>query len=88
MAHKNGKNIFPDELLKEIQKYIDGENIYIPKKEIKRTWGIKTGIKEELIQRNRQMQTLFHTGTSIEELTFLYGLSESTVKKIVYRKTE
>ncbi len=86
MAHKNGKDIFPDELLQEIQNYIDGENVYIPKKDLKRTWGEKTGIKDELIQRNSQMRKLFQTGTTIDELAFLYGLSEYTVKKIVYQK--
>ncbi len=39
MKYKNAQDIFPDELLKEIQKYADGETIYIPKIQAKKQWG-------------------------------------------------
>lgn len=32
MKYKNAKDIFPDEILREIMKYVDGQYIYIPKK--------------------------------------------------------
>ena len=34
MKYKNAKDIFPDEILREIMKYVDGQYIYIPKKKI------------------------------------------------------
>ena len=39
MQYKNGKDIFPERLLKQIQKYVSGELIYIPSLEKKKDWG-------------------------------------------------
>jgi hypothetical protein len=36
MSYKNGKDFLPASLLKQLQDYIQGEIIYIPKKEQKR----------------------------------------------------
>ena len=36
MRYRNASDIFPDELLKEIQKYSAGELIYIPEKSEKK----------------------------------------------------
>lgn len=88
MSHKNGKDIFPPELLKEIQKYINGENVYIPRKNDHARWGEKSGIRQELILRNKQIRTMFKNGTSIEELSFVFGLSIYTIKKIIYSKVK
>ena len=41
MAYKNIKEILPANLLKEVQKYIDGEYIYIHVKLIIRNFGVK-----------------------------------------------
>ena len=38
MKYKNASHVLPDELLKEIQKYVEGEAIYIPKQEEKKRW--------------------------------------------------
>ena len=35
MKYRNASEIFPDELLREIQKYSSGELVYIPEKEEK-----------------------------------------------------
>ena len=29
-THKNAREILPDQLLKELQKYVSGETLYIP----------------------------------------------------------
>ena len=31
MKYKNAKNIFPDDILEELQKYVQGEYVYILK---------------------------------------------------------
>lgn len=36
MKYRNASEIFPDELLREIQKYSSGELVYIPEKEEKK----------------------------------------------------
>ncbi|WML42394.1 hypothetical protein RCG19_20310 [Neobacillus sp. OS1-2] len=40
MKYVNASNILPDKLLAEIQKYVQGETLYIPKPEkTYRKWG-------------------------------------------------
>lgn len=86
MSHKNGRDVFPPELLKEIQKYVDGENVYIPRNDNHTKWGEKSGARQELIRRNNQMRSMFKNGTTIDELSYIFGLSVYTIKKIVYSK--
>lgn len=45
MKYENGKDIFPEKLLKQIQKYAAGKVIYIPAGDTKRTWGETSGYK-------------------------------------------
>jgi len=77
--------VFPESLLTEIQKYIQGEIVYIPKlKDDYKKWGDNTGAKKTIAQRNDNMVKAFRAGTSILQLAEIYGLAEDTVKKIVY----
>lgn len=39
MKYRKASDIFPDELLREIQKYSSGELIYIPKATDRENWG-------------------------------------------------
>ena len=43
MKYRNASEIFPDELLQEIQKYTSGELVYIPEKEKRKEWGSASG---------------------------------------------
>lgn len=67
MKYKNAKNILPKELLTEIQKYIQGDIIYIPIQGEKTSWGKKSGYKEALNNRNKQ----------------IFNLSKSSILKII-----
>ncbi len=44
MSYLRAEEILPKEVLELIQQYIDGESIYIPRKE-KRDWGSGTDTK-------------------------------------------
>ena len=69
----------------EIQKYIQGSQIYIPKKNKKRLgWGQKNGTREKLNIRNAKIQALKKAGKSVEELAGMYNLSTDSIRKIVY----
>lgn len=85
LSYINGKNVLPKELLEEIQKYVEGEIIYIPKKSKKISWGEKSGYRKELNERNSKMVSLFNSGLSINKLSTLYCLSEDSVRKIVFK---
>ena len=39
MNYENGKDIFPEALLKQIQKYVSGKLVYIPATHTKKAWG-------------------------------------------------
>lgn len=55
MKYINAIEILPESLIKEIQKYIAGEILYIPQPEgLKNSWGSKSGTKQEIINRNKQ----------------------------------
>lgn len=72
--------------MKEIQKYIQGEYLYIPKEDgVRENWGVSTGAKKEITKRNNEIKEKFLGGTSKETLAEAYCLSISSIKKIVYR---
>jgi Mor family transcriptional regulator len=84
LSYKNGKDILPPELLKEIQKYVQGELIYIPKGGRERAgWGEVNGTRDVLIGRNREIYHYYKSGLSIEALIQKYHLSEDSIRRIV-----
>ncbi|GAF64658.1 CD3324 family protein [Alkalihalobacillus trypoxylicola] len=86
MSYKNGKEVLPPKLLKELQKYIDGECIYIPKRNKERAgWGEINGSRQLIAKRNEEMYKLYHQGCSIEDLEKQYNLSAESIRKIVYQ---
>ena len=86
MQYKNAADILPSRLLQEVQYYIEGELLYIPRSESKQEWGAISGSKKFYLERNSQIRMLFREGRSIQELAVKFGLSNSTVKKIIYQK--
>ncbi len=86
MQYKNGRALLPDSLLAELQKYVEGELIYIPKASQKRAgWGEKNGTRKMLASRNRKIYAEYHRGVTRQELVLKYNLSEDSIKKIIYR---
>ncbi len=89
MKYKNAADIFPQALLKQIQKYVSGELVYIPVgAEKKRAWGETSGYRRYLAERNRDIRKAFYAGASIEELCDTFHLSFESIKRIVYTKKE
>jgi Mor family transcriptional regulator len=87
MKYVNANNILPEKLIMEIQKYVQGETIYIPKLESAyRKWGSLSGGRKQLDKRNAAIRRSFVHGSTIEDLADEYFLSIETIKKIVYTK--
>jgi Mor family transcriptional regulator len=87
MRYQKGKLIFPEELLQEIQKYVQGELVYIPnRKGSRKRWGESSGSRKLLNQRNDDIRRKFIQGETIDQLTQQYCLSHESIKKIVYSK--
>lgn len=86
MKYRNASDIFPDELLKEIQKYASGETIYIPSEQKRKRWGDSSGARLFYEQRNAEIrQRYFKQKHSVKILAEEYNLSEETIRKILYK---
>lgn len=86
MRYKNASHVLPDELLKEIQKYVAGEAIYIPGLDEKKKWGEGSGARTYYKERNAKIKEEYRNGVSFEQLEVKYGLSQERLKHIVYKK--
>ncbi|MDP4087778.1 MAG: CD3324 family protein [Bacillota bacterium] len=86
MSYKNAKDIFPPELLSEIQNYVQGERIYIPQLDnVRSAWGTKSGSHQEITFRNAEILKKYKEGLRIEELSEIFCLSSESIRKIVYK---
>ena len=85
MKYRNASEIFPDELLKEIQRYASGEVVYIPEKSEKKSWGEKSGARDYYVKRNADIRAKHREGKSIQDLADEYGLSHDSVRRILYK---
>ncbi|WNC13775.1 CD3324 family protein [Brevibacillus brevis] len=87
MKYVNATAILPDKLVEEIQKYVQGETIYIPKpQDAYQKWGTRSGGRKLIDDRNRAIKAAFRSGRSLEQLAMEHCLSVETIKKIVYTK--
>ncbi|MBS4538764.1 hypothetical protein GOQ27_09830 [Clostridium sp. D2Q-11] len=86
MSYKKGIEVLPAHLLEEVQKYIDGTLIYIPKKGKRVGWGYSSGIRNAIDKRNKIIVEMFRMGKCIDEIADRFFLSEETIKKIIYSK--
>lgn len=70
MRYINAKSILPNEVLKLIQQYADGEYLYIPRIEGKeKSWGEKNGTKSRLIKRDREIYEEYQKGLTYVDLS-------------------
>ena len=85
MSYINAEDVLPKHLMEEIQKYIDGQLMYIPRKnENVLAWGEKNGTKEKLAERNQMIVNRFYLGETITELSRAYYLSEKRIQGIIH----
>ena len=84
MGYKKAHDALPHELLCAIQEYIDGETLYIPRKETsKLPWGARTRTRENLRKRNAEIVARYRAGLSVAELAKQYFRSTKTIYKII-----
>ncbi|WP_312650497.1 CD3324 family protein [Proteiniclasticum sp.] len=87
MSYMRAEQILPRELIELIQKYVDGENIYIPRKDNERKeWGQGTAIRRELDERNLSIYRDFTKGDSVKDLAEKYFLSIKSIQRILRMK--
>ena len=59
MKYENGRDIFPERLFKQIQKYVFGKLVDIPTNDKKRMWGESSGYKQYLVERNPDIKAYY-----------------------------
>ena len=85
MSYVNADDVLPKDLIGEIQKYVDGQLIYIPRKdENSLSWGEKNGTKEKLAERNQTIVSHYYSGKTIAELSEMYYLSGKRILGIIH----
>ena len=88
MNYENATDILPEDLLKRVQKFAAGKLIYVPETIGKRSWGEISGYKRYIAERNQEIKEKFISGSTIEKLADEYNISDESIKKIVYSKSE
>lgn len=87
MSYRSADKVLPNELIEMIQQYVDGDYLYIPRKENgRKKWGENTMIREELEERNTSIYRDYLQGVPMGELAERYFLSEKSIQRIVYQK--
>lgn len=85
MSYVNADDVLPKILVEEIQKYVDGQLIYIPRKnENSLSWGEKNETKEKLEERNQTIVKRYYSGQTITELSEVHDLSEKRIQGIIH----
>jgi len=85
LRYVNAREVLPPSLLQEIQQYLRGELLYIPRDDAKKAaWGEKSGTRSVLKLRNRNIIEEYKNGSTVYELMDTYCLSEASIRKIIY----
>ncbi|MBQ7810177.1 MAG: phosphotransferase [Clostridia bacterium] len=82
MKYKNAVEILPAELVEEIQKYVQGEFLYVPKKE-RKAYRADTEYKTELAKRNARVFKMHLEGMSNARLAENFSLAQSSIRRIL-----
>lgn len=84
MGYTKAQDVLPEGIVKLIQEYVDGECLYIPRKEKnKKSWGEKNGARSSYNKRNAEIYDKYINGTTIIELERTYYLSEKSIRRII-----
>lgn len=89
MRYIKAEDVLPAGLLAQIQEYVDGAYIYIPRRQANRqSWGSRSGYRAELAARNRAIRTAYAQGEKAAALAEAYHLSEKSIARILREKAE
>lgn len=87
MAYISAQTVLPEEVIKLIQEYVDGECLYIPRKNgNEKSWGEKNGIKSSFKKRNNEIFCKYIDGSTVGQLSGEYYLSEKTIRGIISKE--
>ena len=89
MNYISAKDVLPMEIIRQIQSYVDGQIIYIPKSEPKKKGRkVDTLAKRELSIRNTNIYMEYISGLSIKQLSQKYFLVEKSIQRIIRQESK
>lgn len=84
MSYVKAEDVLPKYLVEEIQRYVDGKLLYVPRKdENSLSWGEKSGTKERMAKRNQSIVERYNAGETVESLSREFYLSEKRIRGIL-----
>ena len=84
MKYSNAYKVLPIDIVKVIQEYVDGEYLYIPRKEEEqKKWGEQSGSRDTLKKRNVEIYLKYIEGAEILDLAQKYYLSDKSIRRII-----
>ena len=87
MSYIKAEEVLPEELIRQIQEYVDGVYIYISRKPgTRHSWGEETSYRSELKERNDRIRSDYTQGTSVSALSRKYHLSEKSIRRILQKQ--
>lgn len=87
MSYITAKEVLPIEVIEIIQKYVEGEYIYIPKKENNRNgWGTRNNTRVEINIRDYNIYSEYRKGATRNELADKYFLSKKSIDRIILKE--
>lgn len=84
MGYVRAEEILPKEIIELIQQYVDGINIYVPRKEEKRAgWGQMNDARLKIYVRDETIYQEYLDGVKVKELAEKYYLSDKSIWRIL-----
>ncbi len=89
MRYIRAQDILPAELLAQLQQYVDGAYLYIPRKQENRlAWGQRTNSKAETARRNQEIYQRAQAGETAAQLAQDFFLTEKTIRRILLEERQ
>ena len=85
MGYQSAKDVLPSHLIKEIQRYVDGEYLYIPICK-RKSWGSQNGARALYRQRDLEIYRAYQNGADLKSLSKKYCLSPKGIDKILTKQ--
>ena len=83
MGYIKADELLPEELLRRIQDYAEGQLLYIPRRDKRSDWGSLSGARQLLQRRNARIRRERRLGSTVHELAERYYLSEKSIQRIL-----
>lgn len=84
MKYRKAQDVLPEEIVRLLQDYISGDYLYVPRKEgEKKSWGEKSGSRDVLKSRNKEIYNKYSSGCPVVKLSEDYFLSEQSIRRII-----